>query len=58
MVLVYRNMKGEAAIFRMEQGEKANHLQRFTRPLRRIMSPPFEDHVHTISSHAPEGYAG
>lgn len=30
MVLVCRNMKGEAAIYRMERGKKANHPPRLT----------------------------
>ena len=58
MVLVYRNVKGEAAIYKAEWGEKANRLPRFTRPLRHVTSPPFEDHVHAISGHTLEGYAG
>ena len=58
MVLVCRNVKGEAAIYRMEWGEKANHSPRFTHPLRRVTSPPFEDHAHAISSHALEGHTG
>ena len=58
MVLVCRNMKGEAAIYRTERGEKANRPPRFTRPLRRIMSPPSEDRAHAIFGRALEGHAG
>ena len=58
VVLVCRNMKGEAAIYRTERGEKANRLPRFTRPLRRVMSPPSEDLAHAISSRALKGHAG
>ena len=56
IVLVCRNMKGEAAIYRTEQGEKANHSPRFTRPLHRVTSPPSEDRAHAISSGALKGH--
>ena len=58
MVLVCKNMKGEAATYRTERGEKANHPPRFTRSLRRVTSPPSEDCAHAISSRALEGYTG
>ena len=58
MVLVCRNVKGEAAIYRMERGEKANCLPRFTRPLRPVTSPPFEDHEHAIFCRTLKGHAG
>ena len=57
MVLVCRNMKGEAAIYRMERGEKANCPPRFTRSLRRVMSPPSKDRAHAISGRALKGHA-
>ena len=56
IVLLCRNAKGEAAIYRVEQDEKANHPPRFTRPLRRVMTPPSEDRAHAISSHALKGH--
>ena len=43
VVLVCRNMKGKAAIYRAERGEKANHSPRFTCPLLHITSPSSED---------------
>ena len=51
-------MKGEAAIYKAEQGKKANHPPRFMCPLHHIMSPPSKDHAHAISIHALEGYVG
>ena len=57
VVLVCRNMKGEAAIYKIEQGEKANHLPRFTCPLRRVTSPPSEDCAHAFSGRALERHA-
>ena len=58
MVLVCRNVKGEAAIYRTEQGEKVNYPPRFMRQLRCITSPPSEDHAHAISSYAIKGHIG
>jgi len=58
IVLLCRNAKGEAAIYRVERDEKANRPPRFARPLRRITSPPSEDRAHAISSHTPKGYVG
>ena len=57
MVLVCKNMKGEAAIYKAEQGEKANHPPRFTRPLRRVTSSPSEDYAHAISVCTLKGHA-
>ena len=58
MVFVCRNMKGEAAIYRMERGEKANRSPRFMRPLRHITSPLSKNRAHPISGHALEGHTG
>jgi len=57
MVLVCKNMKGEAAIYRTEWGEKANRPPRFTHPLRHVTSPPSKDRAHAISGHALERHA-
>ena len=57
IVLLCRNAKGEAAIYRVERGKKVNHPPRFTCPLCRITSPPSKDRVHAIFGHALEGYA-
>ena len=58
MVLVCRDIKGKAAIYKAERGEKANRPARFMSPLHHVTSPPFEDHVHAISGRALEGHAG
>ena len=58
MVLVCGDVKGEVAIYRTERGEKANRLPRFTRPLRRVTSPPSEDRACAIFGHALEGHVG
>ena len=58
MVLVCRNVKGEAAIYRMERGEKANRSPRFMRSLRRVTSPPSEDLAHAISGRAFKEHTG
>ena len=57
VVLVCRNEKGEATIYRTERGEKVNRPPRFTRALCRITSPPFEDRVHAISGRILKGQA-
>ena len=58
VVLVCRNVKGEAAIYRMEWGEKANRPPRFTRPLRCVTSPLSKDRAHILSGCALDGHAG
>ena len=58
MVLVCINVKGEAAIYRIEWGDKANGSPRFTHPLCHVTSPPSEDHAHAISGHALKEHAG
>ena len=56
-VLLCRDMKGKASIYKAERGEKENRSPRFTHPLRHDMTPPSKDHVHTISGHALKGHA-
>ena len=58
IVLLCRNAKGEAAIYRVEQDEKANRPPRFMCPLRRVTSTPSEDHGHAISSRVLKGHVG
>ena len=58
IVLVCRNAKGEAAIYKAERGEKANRPPRFTHSLHHVMSPPSEDRVHAISGRALKEHAG
>jgi len=58
MVLVCRNVKGEATIYRTERGEKANRPPRFMCPLRYVTSPPFKDRAHAIFGRALKGHAG
>ena len=58
VLLVCRNAKGEAAIYRAERGEKVKHLPRFTRPLRHVTSPPSKDRAHAISSRALKEHTG
>ena len=57
MVLVCRNMKGEATIYRIERGDKANSPPRFMRLLRHVTSPPSKDRAHDISGRVIEGHA-
>ena len=56
VVLVCRNMKGEAAIYRIERGEKVNFSASIHAPLCCVTSPPSEDRAHAISDHALKGH--
>ena len=58
VVLVCRNTKGEAAIYRAEQDEKVNRPPRLMRPLCHVTSSPSEDCAHAISVRALKGHAG
>ena len=58
VVLLCKNIKGDAAIYRTVQGKKANRSPRFTRSLHCVMSPPSKYRAHTISGRALEGHVG